>query len=621
METDGSPLAHAGASRAGAPGIPVRVGVSDPGQLAARVARLARGELPVDPTLPRWYALNLRSHAFHTSASFDTLLAPRVLFDRVRPHPYQLHVVQQVLREKAPAAILADEVGLGKTIEAGLIYKELALRGAVYSALVLAPKALLSQWQEELRERFDEDFVLTDEKRFRGFDREPRVICSLPQFVRSFTKIGGRPWDLLIVDEAHLLANPDSKRRRSVAQLRTRWRLLLTATPVANKLTDLYSLIDLVSPGKFGTLRQFTDEYVADPGTCRVPQPRRVAQLRTAVRDVTCRTRRSETEIPFPRRDVSTRGIAPAPEEDALIADVTDYLRRLYRRLPPPSRLTRSRDAPARVEVASPSGRLNRGAVIREIMALQQSLSSSPRAIEHSLRRRAEREPDERTLLLALADRCQATASAKERLLLDVLGEIGREPALVFTLRLETAARLREAIRARGRSAECYVGALNRAEREALVERFNSGDLDTLIATDAGAEGLNLQQRCSTVFNYDLHWNPMRIEQRIGRVHRLGQARDVAVYNFVLRDSIDDYVVRLLYQKIDLFTMTIGGLETVLAEVQDGEVDLEERILEALLRTTTRAELSQEVEALGVELQGARERQHAAESLTAGVLG
>ena len=605
-DTHSSPL--------GGPDTPMRIAVSDPQQLVARTARLARGAQSLDTALPRWYALNLRSQLFRTPASFDTLLAPRVLFDRVRPHPYQLRVVQQVLREKAPAAILADEVGLGKTIEAGLIYKELALRGAVRSALVLAPKALLSQWQEELRERFDEDFVLTDEKRFLGFDREPRVICSLPQFVRSFNRVGGRPWDLLIVDEAHLLANPDSKRRRSVAQLRARWRLLLTATPVANKLTDLYSLIDLVVPGKLGTLRQFIDEYVADPGTCRVLQPRRVAQLRAVVREVTCRTRRAETDIAFTRRDVRTRSITPTPDEDALIADVTEYLRALYRRLPPPARA-------ARASEPSSTSRLNRGAVIREIMALQQSLSSSPRAIEQSLRRRAEREADERDMLLALAERCRATASAKERLLLETLDELGREPALIFTLRLETAARLREVMLARGRTAECYVGALSRGEREALIEQFNAGALDTLVATDAGAEGLNLQQRCHTVFNYDLHWNPMRIEQRIGRVHRLGQTQDVAVYNFVLRDSIDDYVVRLLYQKIDLFTMTIGGLETVLAEMQEGEVDLEERVLEALLRTETKEELSREVEALGVELQAARDRQHEAESLTAGVLG
>src|SRR5262249_6594022 len=163
-----------------------------------------------------------------------------------------------------------------------------------------------------------------------------------------------------------------------------------------------------------------------------------------------------------------------------------------------------------------------------------------------------------------LAARCREIPSAKERLLLEMLAELEDEPALVFTLRLETAARLRELARSRGRSAECYVGALSRAERGAVVGRFNAGHLGLLIATDAGGEGLNLQQRCHVVVNYDLHWNPMRLEQRIGRVHRLGQRREVAVYNFALRDTIDDYVLQLLYQKINLFTLTIGALETIL---------------------------------------------------------
>ncbi len=167
----------------------------------------------------------MRSHSvaqrFQTSeASFDRMLAPAVLYDRVRPHGYRLRVVEQVLREKAPAAILADDVGLGKSDEAGLIYKELVLRGIVRTALVLAPKALLSQWQQELREHFDEDFVLTDEKRFRGFEVEPRVICSLPQFVRSFARVNSHRWDCLIVDEAHLLAKSASQHRQCAGELR-----------------------------------------------------------------------------------------------------------------------------------------------------------------------------------------------------------------------------------------------------------------------------------------------------------------------------------------------------------------------------------------------------------------
>lgn len=579
---------------------PIHITFTDP-------SALARGFTPTPGAeqqafAARWYALALRVQRLRVAASFDRLLAPAVLYDRVRPHAYQLRVVEQVLREKAPAAILADDVGLGKTIEAGLIYKELALRGIVRTALVLAPKALLSQWQQELREHFDEDFVLTDEKRFRGFEVEPRVICSLPQFVRSFARVNSHSWDCLIVDEAHLLANPASRRRQCASELRSTWRLLLTATPVANRLTDLYSLIDLAVPGRMGTQREFEDEFVADPGTCRIVRPERAGALRSLAREHMCRTRRSDTDIAFAGRTVDTRSIQATPAEDALISDVTDYLRALYRRAP------------------TGASKINRGAVIREIMALQQSLSSSPQAIERSLRARAAKHPDERGELLALADRCAAVVSAKEALLLDVLTELGEEPALIFTLRLETAARLREMIGSRGRSAECYIGALNRTERESLVSHFNNGELQTLIATDAGAEGLNLHERCHIVINYDLHWNPMRIEQRIGRVHRLGQTRDVRVLNFVLRETIDDYVVRLLYQKINLFTMTVGALETVLTEVQEGEFDLEERILELLLRSDDRDTLRKEVDGLGNELVSARERQTAAESLTAEVL-
>jgi SNF2 family DNA or RNA helicase len=158
-------------------------------------------------------------------------------------------------------------------------------------------------------------------------------------------------------------------------------------------------------------------------------------------------------------------------------------------------------------------------------------------------------------------------------------------------------------------------------EREELVGRFNGGTLQTLIATDAGAEGLNLHQRCHVVVNADLHWNPMRIEQRIGRVHRLGQSHEVQVYNFVLKDTIDDYVLRLLYEKINLFTMTIGAMETVLAEVREGELDLEERLLELLLESGSREQLQRDVERLGRELTLGCEQQRAATSLTEEVLG
>ena len=635
-----------------------------------------------------WYLLGLRAHKLRLADAFDQLLAPAAVADRIQPHAYQLRVVQQALHAKMPAAILADEVGLGKTIEAGLILKELLLRDIVRSALVLAPKALLTQWQEELRERLAEDFVLTEEHRFRGFDREDRLICSFQQFVRAFDAIAARPWDCLIVDEAHLLANPDSKRRRCVGQLRARWRLLLTATPIQNKITDLYSLIDLVAPGRLGTRRQFIAEYAADPATCRVVVPARVAALRSAAAEVMCRTRRTETDIAFAPRTVDTYLVVAGPREAALIREVTDYLRALYRRAvlvqpgrdasqasPPtlprarggefsaPPALAREggwggrpggrrkrpssedtslqRPAPslgaAQDDALEPdsgaplpagvglgvrsASALSRGALIREIVALQQSLSSSPQAIGLALRARAEQHTDERALLLELAARCDDLRGAKEQLLLDALQRLGSEPALIFTLRLETAHRLRQIITASGRSAECYVGRLSSEERRALVSRFNRGDLQALVATDAGAEGLNLQERCHIVFNYDLHWNPMKMEQRIGRIHRLGQTHAVTVANFALKGTIDEYVLALLYQKIDLFTMTIGAIESVLADLQEGELECEERILNAALRTPSDGEAQTAIAALGNTMAAALQRQRAAESLTAGVLG
>src|SRR6185437_13979912 len=132
---------------------PIHVTFTDP---SFQVRATSTAEPKQQLASHKWYSLALRAQRHRIAASFDRLLAPAVLYDRVRPHSYQLRVVEQVLREKAPAAILADDVGLGKTIEAGLIYKELALRGLVRTALVLAPKSLLTQWQQELREHFDE---------------------------------------------------------------------------------------------------------------------------------------------------------------------------------------------------------------------------------------------------------------------------------------------------------------------------------------------------------------------------------------------------------------------------------------------------------------------------------
>ncbi len=140
-----------------------------------------------------------------------------------------------------------------------------------------------------------------------------------------------------------------------------------------------------------------------------------------------------------------------------------------------------------------------------------------------------------------------------------------------------------------------------------------------LVATDAAAEGLNLQN-CCLMFNYDLHWNPMKIEQRIGRIHRFKQDRDVTVFNLAVRDTIDDYVLHILYQKIDLFTMTVGKMETVLAELKEGNQDIQKTIAEILLRSNNRLDLKKELEKLATDLTVSKQNEELAEQFTQGVL-
>ncbi|HSV50427.1 MAG TPA: helicase-related protein, partial [Candidatus Acidoferrales bacterium] len=160
---------------------------------------------------------------------------------------------------------------------------------------------------------------------------------------------------------------------------------------------------------------------------------------------------------------------------------------------------------------------------------------------------------------------------------------------------------------------------MDQVARDETIAAFKNGEVKYLVATDAAAEGLNLQN-CCLMFNYDLHWNPMKIEQRIGRIHRFKQDRDVTVFNLAVKDTIDDYVLHILYQKIDLFTMTIGKMETVLAELKEGNQDIQKTIAEILLRSNNRMDLQKELEKLASDLNVSKQNEELAEQFTQGVL-
>jgi SNF2 family DNA or RNA helicase len=559
------------------------------------------------------FKLNLAAQNLKQTGKIDRLISLDSIKAKLVPYNFQMRLALQVVNEMNGNAILADEVGLGKTIEAGLIMKEMLLREEINSVLVIAPKSLLSQWKTELAEKFNESFDIAN-RSVRALKNSERLICSHNLLARRFDVLAARNWDLVVVDEAHTFRNSHSKGRSCLAELRKNHLLLLTATPLCNKLTDLYSIVDLIQPGMLDSERVFVARFAEDAKS-RVVRSEEAAHLRQILREVMCRTRREQTGIPFTKRIVESRTLEANPEEAAFIEEATKYLRDVsenhYKTIE-----TLMSENPLRRLSESQS----KAILVFQAIALQQSFSSSPEASIESLRRRQKRFPSETSVTNSLIEKAKQVQSSKIKLLRQVLSEIPNEQALIFCLRKVTARKLKAVLEGEFGKAEVFLGDMSQTERDKVIESFRSGETRYLIATDAGAEGLNLQN-CCIMFNYDLHWNPMKIEQRIGRIHRFKQDRDVTVFNLTIKDTIDDYVLHILYQKIDLFTMTVGKMETVLAELKEGSQDIKKTIMEVLLRSSSRLDIQKALENLAKDLNVSRANQELSEKFTEGVLG
>lgn len=558
------------------------------------------------------FRLHLDAIKIRQSHQIDKLVSADVLQSKLVPYNFQMAIALKVINEMNGNAILADEVGLGKTIEAGLIMKELLLRGEIDSILIISPKSLLSQWQAEMAEKFGETFQIANGHRL-NFKTADRVICSHNLIARKFEELTSRNWDLIVVDEAHAFRNAHSKGRGCLASLRKNHFLLLTATPLCNRLTDLYSIVDLIQPGVFDSERVFTSRFAEDARS-RVVKPEGAYTLRQTLREVMCRTRREQTGIPFTKRCVDSRTLEADETERQFFDKATEYLRGIYNNQFKTIE-TLMAENPNRKMSSSQSNAI----LVFQAIALQQSFSSSPEASIQSLKRRQQRFPSELQATNELIEMAQHVKSSKIKLLKQVLHEIPNEQALIFCLRRITAQTLKAMLDAEFGKAAVYLGNMSQNDRDKVIADFKKGDIKYLVATDSAAEGLNLQN-CCVMFNYDLHWNPMKIEQRIGRIHRYKQERDVTVFNITLKDTIDDYVLHILYQKIDLFTMTVGKMETVLAELKEGSQDIQKTIMNILLKSGSRLDIQKELERLAGDLTVSRKNQELAEKFTQGVL-
>jgi superfamily II DNA or RNA helicase len=546
----------------------------------------------------------------------DVLLAP--IESSVIPLPHQLRALSRAIANDRVRYLLADEVGLGKTIEAGLIMRELKLRGLIKKTLVIAPKGLVSQWVSEMRFHFGETFQLvlpedlktlkritpnavqeSGDKDSRDQEAPPanswqlfsQVVvpvdsvkpldkrrgwsaAQLSEHNRErFEDLISAGWDLVIVDEAHRLGgSTDQVARFKLGQGLAEaapYLLLLSATPHQGKTDAFHRLVSLLDAKEFPDISSITRERV-QPYVIRTEKRRAID---------------AEGKPLFkPRRTQ----LSPVSWEDRhrnqqlLYEAVTEYVRDGYNQA---MREKRSYIGflmilMQRLVVSSTSAirttlerRLEALGAPQEQLTLFPSTSDEEWAdldgqeqIEVLLRTRLKALKNERAevkLLLDAAARCEEIGpDAKAEALLDWLYRLQSEEsdpelkALVFTEFVPTQEMLRRFLTERGFSVVCLNGSMDMDERKRVQEAFAKGTR-ILISTDAGGEGLNLQF-CHVVINYDIPWNPMRLEQRIGRVDRIGQTHAVRAVNLVFDGSVEHRVREVLERKLAIIFQEFG---------------------------------------------------------------
>ncbi|MCA2978193.1 MAG: DEAD/DEAH box helicase [Myxococcaceae bacterium] len=542
---------------------------------------------------------------------------------KVDLNPHQLEAAVFALDSLSRGGcMLADEVGLGKTIEAGIVISQLVAEGKA-RILVLAPATLRAQWQSELKEKFDLESAVVDGRTVRAtgncFDQPaPIVIASHPFAANRSELLAQVTWDLVVIDEAHRLRNahkPGNKTGKALkAGLRNAPKLLLTATPLQNDLSELFGLISLLDEQILGPEEAFRAHFPIDPEHGGLTEGAS-RDIKARLAPVVQRTLRRQVReyVRYTNRRSVVEDFTPLPEEQALYDDVSEYLRRnecaaiepgkrtlltmVYRKLlasstyaiaPTLRRLAESLEK--RLEYAKLS---QAGAALlfepeeaRQYVEEQEEWQDDPSERPHSLDA-IKREVWELKRFADRADgiRVNAKGEALTRAL-DRVFTVARahqwpEKAVIFTESKRTLEYLAQLLSARGfegKIARLTGDAGTPEARRELVEDFKHR-AQILLSTEAGAEGLNLQF-CNLVVNYDLPWNPQRVEQRIGRCHRYGQARDVLVLNFLNRsNAADARLYELLEKKLNLFDGVFGASDEILGALENG-VDFERRVLE-----------------------------------------
>jgi len=620
--------------------------------------------MSLTPHQARYFALELSKR----SASDSLEKYGAVLADaKVDLQPHQVDAALFAFRSPLnQGAILADEVGLGKTIEAGLVLSQLWATDK-RRLLIISPAHLRKQWATELEEKFHLPSLVLGGKGFNEkhregalnpFEQKRVVICSYNFAAARAEYVQQTAWDLVVMDEAHRLRNvwkPGAKTAHAVRDATVgRRKLLLTATPLQNNLTELFGLVSIIDPHVFGDLDSFRAQFTRRDSTADLKD------LRDRIAPLTHRTLRQQVQeyIRFPERVPVTLTFEPTQEEFELYTDVSAFLQRpqihslpqqqrhlitiILRKLLASSTFAIGRTLSALVNTLDRAVRnslpqewsADLGDELDDLDDFLDEYGADIHALDISVTPDQLKEVGEEiTELKRLRDKAIAIElNAKGEKLMTALDEgfkklrgLGAgEKAIIFTESTRTQEYLfkklqggpfagrvvlfngsnkdphsREILESwtRRHAGTGQVGQEREANmRAALVEEFRER-AQIMIATEAGAEGINLQF-CSLVINYDLPWNPQRVEQRIGRCHRYGQKHNVVVVNFLnQKNAADQRVLQLLGEKFNLFSGVFGVSDEVLAAVESG-MDIERSIADIYQRCRTTTEINDAFDAL-----------------------
>jgi SNF2 family DNA or RNA helicase len=453
----------------------------------------------------------------------------------------------------------------------------------------------VGQWREELETKFGLACATTHAPLLRddprSFWAQTRIIASIAVARRRehAEMLLAESFDLVIVDEAHHLRDRTSQSWKLVDALNKRFLLLLSATPVQNDLVELYNLLTLLKPGIFKTLKEFRAAYMT-PGKPR--QPANPERLRELMRDAMIRNTRAVVALKLPRRHAITIKVDPRPGEAEAYSELAAAARR----------------------IANGSATGGRRLALYHLLS---AAGSSPAAAAATVARLASRNPHDQAWT-ALAERWTAVGTgAKEAALLDLLRRNPAEKKLVFVHSRETLSRLGELLSSAAISFARFDGSLSGPEKDAAIAHFRDS-APVLLCTESGGEGRNIQF-CNTLINFDLPWNPMAIEQRIGRIDRIGQSREVFVFNLVTRGTLEEQILTLLDEKISMFELVVGEVGTILGALEE-ERDFPDLVLDAWLETTEAGRI-EAFDALGRRLDEARLQHEGAKALDEALFG